>query len=124
MRLKYFDIKEFDSPDEEGSGEMMDVEFLEKLDVARDIAQFPFIITSGFRTVAYNRMLKDKGYSASNKSSHLLGYAADIHCTDSRKRYLLVEALLDAGFTRIGIAGSFIHVDNDPEKPQNVIWTY
>ena len=28
------------------------------------------------------------------------------------------------GFTRIGIANSFIHVDLDFDKSQNVIWTY
>tara|TARA_B100000424_G_scaffold181101_1_gene140123 strand:+ start:90 stop:464 length:375 start_codon:yes stop_codon:yes gene_type:complete len=124
MKLKYFKLYEFDSPDEEGSGKMMDEEFLEKIDVARDIAGFPFIINSGFRTITYNRLLKEKGYKASSKSSHLLGYAADIHCDDSRKRFILIEALLDAGFNRIGIANTFIHVDNDPNKTENVIWTY
>ncbi len=123
-RYKWFKLTEFDSPDEEGSGEMMDDAFMQKLDLARDIAGFPFIINSGFRSVAYNKMLRAKGYNASKNSSHLLGYAADIHCEDSRKRYLLIEALLDAGFTRIGIAEGFIHVDNDPEKSDLVIWTY
>ena len=28
------------------------------------------------------------------------------------------------GFNRIGIAGTFIHVDLDFDKSQNVIWTY
>lgn len=124
MTLKYFSLEEFDSPDSEGSGEMMDEGFLQMLDVGRDIAGFPFIITSGFRTIEYNRMLIDKGYRASKKSSHLLGLAADIHCDDARRRFLLIEALLDAGFTRIGIAGTFVHVDADTEKPQNLIWTY
>jgi len=35
-----------------------------------------------------------------------------------------VNALLKAGFTRIGIASSFVHVDCDPTKPAQVIWTY
>ena len=122
--MKWFKLSEFDSPDEKGSGDMMDTDFLERLDVARDIAGFPFIITSGFRSIAYNRMLIDKGYKASKNSSHLLGYAADISCTDSAKRFTLIEALLDAGFTRIGIGGNFIHCDNDPEKRQYIIWTY
>ncbi len=122
--MKWFTLQEFDSPDIQGSGDMMDLDFLEKIDLARDIAGFPFIINSGFRTVSYNRMLMNKGYKASKTSSHLLGYAADIHCANSSKRYMLIEALLDAGFTRIGIAGSFIHCDNDPEKTQELIWTY
>jgi hypothetical protein len=36
----------------------------------------------------------------------------------------MIEALLTAGFNRIGISNRFIHVDVDEELPQNVIWTY
>tara|TARA_R100001163_G_scaffold2920_2_gene4412 strand:+ start:1477 stop:1842 length:366 start_codon:yes stop_codon:yes gene_type:complete len=118
-RYKYFSLDEFDSPDEEGSGGMMEHEFIEQLDVARDIAGFPFIINSGFRTIAHN-----KAVNGTSKSSHLLGWAADIHVGSSRKRFIMIEALLDAGFTRIGVGDSFIHVDSDPEKQQNLIWTY
>lgn len=118
-RYKHFDVSEFDSPDKEGSGSYMEHDFLEMLDCARDIAGFPFIINSGFRTIEHN-----KAVGGSGSSSHLLGWAADIHVTSSRKRFILIEALLDAGFTRIGIAETFIHVDNDPEKQRNLIWTY
>ena len=117
--MKWFKVSEFDSPDEVGSGSMMEDELLEKLDVARDIAGFPFVITSGFRTIAHN-----KAVGGVKNSSHLMGYAVDIACTSSRKRFLMVEALLDAGFTRIGIADSFIHADCDPNKSQLAIWTY
>jgi len=37
---------------------------------------------------------------------------------------LIVEALFDAGFTRIGIAKTFIHADCDIELPQEVLWMY
>lgn len=118
MELKYFRLHEFDSPDKPGSGEMMDEEFLLMLDVARDIAGFPFKINSGFRTVQHNREI-----GGSKQSSHMLGYAADIRCTDSRRRFILLEALLEAGFHRIGVYDSFLHCDNDPNKPAHVIWT-
>ena len=65
-----------------------------------------------------------RGYKASAKSSHLLGHAADISCTNSSQRHKIIKALLKVGFNRIGIADTFIHVDNDPNKPANVIWTY
>ena len=68
-------------------------------------------------------MLK-RGYKASTKSSHLLGYAADIACTNSVLRHKILTSLIKVGFNRIGIADTFIHVDNDPGKPENVIWTY
>jgi zinc D-Ala-D-Ala carboxypeptidase len=122
--MKYFKRKEFDSPDQPGSGEMMEEEFLEALDLARDIAGFPFIIRSGFRSVKHNRDLISRGYAASTKSSHLLGWAADIAVPSSRKRFIMMEALLDAGFNRIGVADDYIHVDMDPNKPPNVMWVY
>ena len=120
-RLKYFRESEFSSPDSEGSGEMMETEFLERLDLARDIAGFPFIINSGFRTIAHNQKI-----GGVKNSSHLMGWAADLHCGSGKRRFLMIEALLDAGFTRLGISGkgSFIHVDCDPNKPQMTIWTY
>ena len=53
--MRYFDTSEFDSPDEPGSGQYMDDEFLEMLDNARHMAGIPFIINSGYRTKAANR---------------------------------------------------------------------
>jgi uncharacterized protein YcbK (DUF882 family) len=79
----------------------------------------PFKINSGYRTAGHNR--KVGGVKA---SSHTLGLAADIHCTDSRNRAHIVSALMEVGFNRIGIAPTFIHVDNDPSKPEDVIWLY
>jgi hypothetical protein len=35
-----------------------------------------------------------------------------------------VAALIASGFTRIGIADTFIHVDNDPVKTPAVVWLY
>jgi len=32
--------------------------------------------------------------------------------------------LLYVGFTRIGVADTFIHVDLDTNKQHNLIWTY
>ena len=117
--MKYFNIDEFDSPDEPGSGQYMDDDFLEMLDRARDFAGVPFVINSGYRTKAHN--LKVGG---TKNSAHLDGFAADIRCNASRERMYIVGALLEAGFNRIGIGNGFIHVDNDPTKPDDVIWTY
>ena len=131
MTLKYFKLSEFDSPDLEGSGSNMNYTFLEKLDYARGLAmdgekEIPFIITSGYRTEAYQDDLTRRGYKTAKKgtSPHLKGLAADISVKDSRQRFIVINSLLLAGFTRIGIADTFIHVDLDLEKTQNVIWTY
>jgi len=122
--MRYFTFSEFDSPDQPGSGKMMDRDFLSMLDEARDCAGIPFVISSGFRTVAHNRELIKLGYSASKNSSHLLGLAADIKVHDSRERWIILDALLETGFTRIGIGQGFIHCDIDPLKEQHRIWVY
>jgi zinc D-Ala-D-Ala carboxypeptidase len=103
---------------------MMDENFLELLDEARDYAGIPFVITSGFRSVAYNRELIEQGFSASKNSSHLLGLAADIRIRNSTERWIILDALLEVGVTRIGIGHGFIHADVDPLKESHVVWTY
>ena len=120
LDLKYFTLKEFDSPDEPGSGSKMDKKFLEKLDYARLNAGVPFKINSGYRSKHWN----NKVLKARIGSSHLKGLAADIHCVNSRERSLIVKSLLDVGINRIGIAKTFIHCDVDKQKDQDVIWLY
>jgi len=122
--MRNFNITEFDSPDVKGSGAKMNNCFLEMLDNARDIANIPFKINSGYRTLEHNIAIYKKLGKKPIKSSHLRGLAVDIACKDSRARFVIVSALKDAGFTRIGISNSFIHVDSDSDKAQDVIWTY
>lgn len=117
--MKHFTLNEFESPDEAGSGKKMDEEFLLMLNEAREEAGIPFIITSGYRTKQHN---EDVGGVAD--SSHLKGLACDIASMDSRTRFLIVGALLEVGFNRIGIAGTFIHIDLDRDKTQFLIWRY
>jgi len=117
--MKYFKLSEFDSPDMVGSGEAMDLGFLEKLDKARSLAGIPFKITSGYRSEEHNKKV-----GGVENSSHTKGYAADIACNGSARRHIIITSLLSAGFNRIGVADTFIHVDNDPNKTANLIWTY
>lgn len=117
--MKYFNYEEFDSPDIQGSGQLMDNKLLKMLDQAREIYGKPIHITSGYRTEAHNRNVG--GVSG---SSHLKGLAADMACIASSDRYKLLSALMQVGFNRIGVAKSFIHVDIDKDKSDNVIWTY
>jgi len=124
MNLKYFSLSEFDSPDLLNSGVNMDGEFLTKLDNARAISSIPFKITSGYRTKEYNEDLLNRGYKASPDSAHMKGHAADISVGSGSDRWIVINALIRSGFNRIGIAKTFVHVDDDPSKPKNVIWTY
>ena len=117
--MRHFNYYEFDSPDVEGSGENMNQEFLDMLDEARGLADIVFDVNSGYRTKAHNKKVGGK-----DNSSHLKGLAVDIKCNNSRSRHIIIDALMQVGFSRIGIADTFIHVDYDLEKAQNVIWTY
>ena len=96
----------------------MDKRFLFVLDEAREFAGIPFIINSAYRSPDHPESIKNPS------SSHIKGLAVDIKATDSATRFKIVEALVSVGFTRIGIADTFIHVDLDLDKTQNVIWTY
>lgn len=116
--LRHFSIEEFDSPDLPNSGINMDGDFLKMLDTARDTAGVPFKITSGYRSKEHNERV-----GGVPNSSHLKGYAADIACVAGRDRFIIIDSLIKAGFSRIGVANTFIHVDNDPDKASS-IWTY
>lgn len=117
--ITFFVSSEFDSPDAPGSGDRMNQRFVQMIDKAREIADVPFHITSGFRTERHNATI-----GGTLNSAHLRGYAADIACTTGSRRMAIVKALIEAGFRRIGIAETFVHCDCDPELPQDVIWTY
>jgi uncharacterized protein YcbK (DUF882 family) len=96
----------------------MDTNFLHKLDKARSIAGLPFKINSAYRSPEHPLSIKNPS------SSHIKGLAVDISAKDSRTRFIIVDALIKAGFNRIGIADTFIHVDMDLDKSNKVIWTY
>lgn len=97
----------------------MDKSFLDQLQKARDTAQIPFVITSGYRCENHNRKVGGK-----SDSSHLVGRAADIETSSSLTRFLVIFGLTIAGFKRIGISKNFVHVDNDPSKPFTSMWLY
>ena len=118
-KVKYFNYSEFDSPDVQGSGQMMNKLLLDMLDEVRDKFDKPIHINSGYRTPAHNEAVE-----GTENSSHLKGLAVDIACDNSIDRFDLINCLLDVGFSRIGVAKTFIHADIDPDKSNGVMWTY
>ena len=89
---------------------------------ARHRAGIPFVTNCISRCAYHN----DEVGGLAN-SSHLIdsdGYsrALDIHYSSSRAMYKTVAALMAEGFTRIGVYKTFIHADDDPRLPQEVMW--
>lgn len=115
IELKHFTINEFDCQ-YSGENEMKDA-FLQKIDQLRHLCNFPFVITSGYRS-ADHPIEAEKD----TPGTHAQGIAADIQALSGDQKYILVKNAMLIGFSGIGIAGSFIHVDIRATTP--VIWTY
>ena len=116
---KYFSKGEFGRCSPACSLQDMKQTTISKLDTAREIAGIPFVLTSAYRPPEHDR---SKGRSGTG--AHTLGKAVDIRCNTSRNRFLIVNALLKAGFKRIGVAKTFIHTDDSERHDQSVMWLY
>jgi len=116
---RYFSNRDFQTAIPSCNIEDMSTDLLEKLDIARYFAGVPFVINSAYRTLGW-----ELDHARDGSSSHTKGFAVDINVKESRYRYLIVKALLKAGFDRIGIHDDFIHVDIDDNKDSEVIWNY
>ena len=119
MVFRYFTYEEFDSPDIQGSSQMMSDDFIQMLDEVRKDYGRPIRISSGYRTESWNEKV-----GGVKDSSHLKGLACDLQVKSSRERFELLSLLIKHGFNRIGVANTFIHVDIDEDKAQNVTWVY
>lgn len=98
--------------------------FLERLERARVRAEVPFSVISGGRCPTHNAAEGGVDRSAHEATELKESCACDIAARGSRSRFIILKSLLDAGFTRIGIAETFIHVDEDVTKPPMVVWLY
>jgi hypothetical protein len=93
--------------------------FLAKLESLRMMVNLPLVVNSGCRCSDQNRQVGGKFNSA-----HLRGRAVDIATPHSNLRYRIIRSFEDAGFHRMGIGQNFIHLDDDPDLDQNVVWVY
>ncbi|MFC1567332.1 D-Ala-D-Ala carboxypeptidase family metallohydrolase [Thermodesulfobacteriota bacterium] len=102
----------------------VDITFLYKLEYARDRAGFNFHITSGCRCPSHNA--KEGGKPDSDHITDITRSCegADIAVANGYQRFKLVNAALDAGFTRVGVAKTFVHLGTRKKNPQNVLWIY
>ena len=118
-RAKYFQPAEFTRCTPPCTIGDMKQHTLSRLDTAREIAGIPFVLTSAYRSREHELSKGRTGDGA-----HTTGEAVDIRCNTDRNRCLITEALMRAGFTRIGIARTYIHADDCPRKTPQVLWLY
>lgn len=120
METKSFFIdEEFKKCSPSCTRSQVNAESLARLERAREIADTPFVLSSAYRSPDYERK---KGRSG--KGAHTEGRAFDILCNSSSVRWRIVFGALASGFRRIGIAKTFIHLDDSPNLPSPCIWLY
>ena len=112
---KYFKLSEFDCQCT-GNNEMKEA-FIHKLDELREACGFSFNITSGYRDPSHPIEARK-----SKAGTHAQGIAADIAVANGAERYKIVSEAMRLGFTGVGVAKTFIHVDIRETTP--VVWQY
>lgn len=103
---RYFTEEEFNKLTPSCSLSDMDPDFMRRLDSAREICGFPFVVTSAFRSHSWN-----VAHGRDYHSLHEDGRAVDLRCVDSKKRAQIVFACMFIGLRGIGVYPTFIHVD-------------
>lgn len=97
----------------------MNPDTIARLNRMREIAGIPLVLNCAYRSPAHDRA---KGRSGAG--AHTTGRAVDIRCYNPATRYKIITAAIAAGFTRIGVAHTFVHVDDSPNHAQGVVWLY
>jgi zinc D-Ala-D-Ala carboxypeptidase len=112
--FKYFKIEDFDCK-ETGENEIS-VDFIHALDQLRAACNFPFIVTSGYRSKEHS-VEKRKAKAG----THASGIAADIRVSGGAQRLAIVKHALAMGMS-VGVAKTFVHVDI--RKTPAMCWCY
>ena len=112
---QYFTLSEFNCSC--CNRNLMSHQFLVRLDELRALCGFPFVVNSGYRCPRHPEEAKKD-----TPGTHNGGIAADIRVSNGSQRRQLVDAALEMGFNGIGVAKTFVHVDDRQTDP--VMWTY
>jgi uncharacterized protein YcbK (DUF882 family) len=117
--IEYFKANEFLCP---CCGRVkIDTNLILKLEDLRHYFGKPIKINSAYRCPTHNTQV-----GGVPNSAHTKGKAVDIAISNSSDRYKIISINFNQGigFKRMGIAKTFIHLDIDNSKPQEVIWLY
>ncbi len=113
--LDYFTREEF-ACQYTGENNISD-RLLLKLDLLRARCEFPFVITSGYRSEDHPiEREKEKA------GTHAQGIACDIKVNNGAEAFAIIEKAPAMGFTGIGLHKNFVHLDTRESVP--VAWCY
>lgn len=115
MEYLYFKTEDFDC--QETGENKMDPEFIRKVDELRSAVGRPLYVTSGYRSPNHSIEAKK-----AQPGTHAQGIACDIKVSGGAERRELVKHAFYLGFTGIGVAKTFVHVDTRTTTP--VLWAY
>lgn len=89
-----------------------------RLDMLREQYGKPLAVTSGFRCPAHNLAV-----GGASGSKHMKGEAADL-AVRGPDAYKIVSLAPGIGFVGLGVAKTFVHVDDSDDRPVGTLWTY
>jgi uncharacterized protein YcbK (DUF882 family) len=115
MNSKHFKKEEFTC--KHSNDNFINERFVSRLDALRDACGFPLVIVSGYRSAKHPIEVAKK-----TPGTHTRGIAADIRVRNGVERMKIVSEATRLGFTGIGVAKSFVHVDIRDDTP--VMWLY
>lgn len=119
ITANYFKESEFQRCSPSCSLQDMDQDFMTLLDAIRTLAGIPLVLNSAYRSPAHEKKMGRAG-----TSSHCKGIAVDIRCSTFANRWKIIDAAKRMGVRRFGIAPTYIHIDTDKSKTQDIIWLY
>ncbi len=110
VQVRHFEEHDFNCPCC-GQNFMNEI-FLDNLDDAREYAEIPFVVDSGYRCPKHNADIK-----GDPDSDHMRGLAADIACSDGTQRWQIVMGCVDAGIEYILFGKGHVHVSGNMNRP-------
>ncbi|GAH87999.1 unnamed protein product [marine sediment metagenome] len=93
--------------------------FFWKVNTLRGIVGHPLWVNSWCRCPIHN-----KAVGGLLTSSHPKGLAVDLDTPSAYIRYRILLAAGELNFRGVGVAETFIHLDNDFDKAPNRFWIY
>ncbi|MCL1826555.1 MAG: D-Ala-D-Ala carboxypeptidase family metallohydrolase [Candidatus Cloacimonetes bacterium] len=101
---------------------------MDMLQNARTTAGIPFVINSACRCPTHNLKVSKSNSGDHITDSNNLCFGVDIASINSRNRFLILQALILAGFDRIGVDDRFIHAGIGKSlggrMDDKVVWFY